>query len=550
MSREAKTASVQQQGGAVRFKDLEPGAQRVVARKISAAVRALMARASGGGYEAVNPPTSRQRKPTVIELTGEDGILTATKRGHLTDLSRQAMRNGPERRAIDQQRRVNIVGTLGGKLTCNFAGGDEVAKWFNSTWAPHAGFVDSAHFNNILKLVVQSLDTDGDCVLLFDDGFITGGNGTGRVRAFETDEIASIEPAEFKKLMGDAYTQTQGVLFDALGAFCGVVVSTSQRGKQTFTAKDGKAWILRRDPFAREWSENWIFCAARTRFNQARGISPLVAAINTLTDIHEIAASETQSAKVNSQLVGQIISDAKDDVDADSIPDAFKAAVQDAGAEADAEIAEGDADKVEFTLEEMEAIGAHFDEMPAGKRFELLDTKRPNPNMAAYLDWLVGSAAATLGMPKLYAMLRAEASYSAARAEMCLAWTTFEECQKELERTVCDWIGRQAIAWGVRTGEIKVTLPDGWDKLLSWNWPKPREIDETKTVAATREKLRIGLTTYRKELGPDYQATLQEWAAEVKEFEALGIPHPALQTVAGAVIEQPAPTNEKEEEDQ
>jgi len=534
-----------------RFADLKPQQQRAVARKISAAVRAFMARASGGGgYEAVDAPTNRQRKPAFVELTGEDGILTASKRGRLTDLSRQAMRNGPERRSLNQQRRVNIVGTLGGKLTCNFKGGDEVAKWFNSTWAPHAGFVDGIHFNNILKLVVQSIDTDGDCVLVFDDGFITGGAGTGRVRAFETDEIASLEKPEFEALVGKSYTQTQGVVFDDLGAFCGVIVSTSQRGKNTFTAKDGAAWMLRRDPFARDWSENWIFCAARTRFNQARGISPLVAAINTLTDIHEIAASETQSAKINSQLVGQLVSDAKDEVDETSVPDAFKQVVNDAGAEADEEIQNGDADTVEFTLEEMEAIGAHIDQMPSGRRLELLDTKRPNPNMAAYLDWLVGTAASTLGMPKLYAMLRAEASYSAARAEMCLAWTTFEECQKELERTVCDWIGRQAIAWGVRTGEIKVTLPDGWDKLLSWNWPKPREIDETKTVSATREKLRIGLTTYRKELGPDYQATLQEWAAEVKEFAELGIPHPALQTVAGAVIEQPSPTNEKEEEDQ
>ena len=535
----------------IRYKDLKPEQRRLVNRRISTAIRAFMSYVGGGLYESVDLPTSRQRKPAFVELTGEDGILTAHKRGKLTDLSRNAMRNGPERRAIDQQRRVNIVGIAGGKLTCNFKGGDEVAKWFNSTWAPHAGFVQDTHLNNILKLVVQAIDTDGDCVLLFDDGFITGGNGTGRVRAFETDEIASLDKQEFRKLLGDdGHTQTQGMVFDPLGAFCGVFVSTSQRGRTTFTAKDGKAWYLSRDPFARDRADNWIFCASRTRFSQARGISPLVAAINTLTDIHEIAASETQSAKINSQLVGQLISNAKDDINEGSIPDAFKAAVTEAGAQADAELAAGDDDKVEFTLEEMEAINAHFDEMPPGKRLELLDTKRPNPNMAAYLDWLVGTAASTLGMPKLYAMLRAEASYSAARAEMCLAWTTFEECQKELERTVCDWIGRQAIAWAVRTGELRVTLPEGWHNLLSWSWPKPREIDETKSVAATRSKLQLGLTTYRRELGPDYQATLKEWAAEVAEFKTLGIPHPALQTVAGAVIKTTADGTENENDNE
>ena len=235
----------------MKFRDLKRDQQLNVARLIAGTARALVRLAhGGGGYEAVEAPTSKQRKPAFVELTGEDGILSASKRGKLTDLSRQAMRNGPERRAIDQQRRVNIVGTLGGKLTCNFPGGEACAKWFNSTWAPHAGFVNDTHFNNILKLVVQAIDTDGDCVLVFDDGFITGGLGTGRVRAFETDEIASLDEKDFKALVGAGHTQSQGVVFDPLGAFCGVIVSTSQRGRQTFTAKDGAAWYLRRDPFA------------------------------------------------------------------------------------------------------------------------------------------------------------------------------------------------------------------------------------------------------------------------------------------------------------
>lgn len=537
----------------MKFRDLPADQKLRAARFVRAGMMALVRTVGGGGsYEAVDAPTSRQRKPAFVELTGEDGILPAYKRGKLTDLSRQAMRNGPERRTMNQQRRVNIVGTLGGKLTCNFDGGEDVARWFNTRWAPHAGFTSDTHFNEILKLVVQAVDTDGDCVLLFDDGFITGGVGTGRIRAFPTDEIADLEEKDFKALVGEDHTQTQGVVFDSLGAFAGVIVSTSQRGRQKFTAKDGAAWFLTRDPFARDRSENWIFCAARTFFGQARGISPLVAAINTITDIHEIAASETQSAKINSQLVGQLISDAKDDIDTGSVPDAFSQVLADAATAAEGELQKENAngETVEFTLEEMDAIGAHIDEMPAGKRLELLDTKRPNPNMAAYLDWLVGHAAGTLGMPRLYAMLKADNSYSSARAEMCLAWATFEECQKTLERTVCDWAARQAIAWAVRTGELKAP-PDGWESLLSWSWPKAREIDEQKSVAATRAKLQLGLTTYRRELGPDYQATLKEWADEVAQFKALGIPHPAMQTVAGAPIEtEPSePTGDKQDED-
>lgn len=544
----------------MKFADLNSVQRGLVCRAVRQGALTVVRAADGAsrarvkaGYEAVSRPTDRQRKPSFVEFYGEDGILKAHDRNRLANLSREAMRNGPARRVIDQQRRVNVVGTVGGKVTACFPDGfeaarDEIMDFFNRRWAPQCEFTDGLHFNDLLKNVVTSVDTSGDIVLVFDDGCLSGGRGTGRVRAFETDEIANLAALDFGRLYPDGWTQSQGKIYDALGRFAGVAVSTSQRGRTEFTLADG-AVVLDRDPLASRLATNWVYFGGRFRLNQGRGVSPLAAAINCLTDIHEIAASETQAAKMNAQLVGQIYETEQNAIDADSVPDAFKRV------EADAALGDGEVppseidDATEFSLEEMEAIGAHFDKMPPGLKLELLDTKRPNTNMPGYLDWLLGQAAATMGMTRVYSTLKAETSYTAFRGEQCLAWPTFEEAQKDLERNVCDWAAAQAVTWGKRNGLIAAELPEGWERMLTWSWPRAREVDEGSAANAIRTKLQLGLTTYRRELGPDADKLLAEWADEVHAFEKLGIPHVAMQTVAGAIVEKDANAPEQEKGD-
>ena len=251
--------------------------------------------------------------------------------------------------------------------------------FFNRRWAPQCEFTDGLHFNDLLKNVVTSVDTSGDIVLVFDDGTLSGGRGTGRIRAFETDEIANLAAGDFARLYPAGWTQSQGRVYDALGRFAGVVVSTSQRGRTEFTLESG-AIPLDRDPLAARNETAWVYVGRRFRLNQGRGVSPLAAAINCLTDIHEIAASETAAAKMNAQLVGQIYESEQGAVDADSVPDAFRRVAADAGE--DVPESELD-DTVEIDMEAMDAIGAHFNKMPPGLKMELLETQRPNANMPA-----------------------------------------------------------------------------------------------------------------------------------------------------------------------
>ena len=267
-----------------------------VARKLAGGVLGLVS--LGRGYEAVTSPFSEQRRAAVVETKGEDHQLTPHQRNKLVNLGRDMMRNAPERVGQDQQLRVNIVGAVGGKLYASFPAeykeaAAEVMHYFNKVWAPKAEFTYRQNFNWILKTALTAQDVGGNVVLVFDDGILTGGQGTGRVRGFEADEIAEIPSDEFKKRFPASFTQSRGFVYNQCGMFCGLFVSTSQRGKAVFDPSVG-FMTLKLDPFDDATTPNFILLGDMRRFNQGRAVSPLVSALTALVDLHETVASEAQ----------------------------------------------------------------------------------------------------------------------------------------------------------------------------------------------------------------------------------------------------------------
>lgn len=527
------------------FSELSDRQRAMVARKIGGAALTLAGRAHfGAGYEPVKYPFSAQRRASVVELTGEDGVLSANGRHRIANMHRDMMRNSPTRVSQDQQIRVNVVGTTGGKLFAKFPEGFETAAgevmyFINRVWAPHCEFTFSRGFNWVLKTALTSMDANGDIVLLFDDGFLTGGNGTGKVRAFEGDEIANLDAGEFAaKWKG--YTQSHGFIYDRFGRFCGLFASTRQRGRDTLNTKDGVI-VLQRDPDAFEPAENWVLIGEQRRFNQGRAVSPLTAAINCLVDLHEVVASETQAAKVNAQLVGQILQGAASD-SASDVPQVFEEEAPDADALPET---------VTFRTAELNAIGAHFDQMPPDMKIELLDTKRPNPNMSGYIEFLTGLAGGARGLARVYSTLKAQTSYTAYRGEQVMTQPTFEELQKTLEREVCDPLVRLAVRWGVKTGMISAALPDGWENMLSFAWPRMREVNELDALNALEKKIALGLTSIERECEPGQaEAIAKENAQWAAKFAGMGIAYPGTQTVSGQSVGKTEDAEQEGSEDE
>ena len=94
-------------------------------RRGTSAAQPQKAAFARGGYEIIG--NSGNRRSFTPETQGEDGIVGDYGRNRLTAAGRDMMRNSPTRGTMDQQRRVNIVGTVGGKLHASFPEGFEDA---------------------------------------------------------------------------------------------------------------------------------------------------------------------------------------------------------------------------------------------------------------------------------------------------------------------------------------------------------------------------------------------------------------------------------------
>lgn len=531
---------------ALRWQGLSGVQRGAVARRMMASF------AAGGRYDLIEGDVSRQRQPAFVELGGEDDILLPYQRHQVTNMTRQQMRNSSMARTIDQQRRVNVVGLKGGKLTLTFPKGFEDSArawqdWFNGEWAPQAEFTDGLHFNELLKLALSSGDTSGDVTLVFDDELFCD---SGRVRAFESDEHANLASNVFGTRYGKmGWRQSQGRIYDGLGRAVGVVVSTSQRGRHEFD--EGKCFVLTCDPAAARADNFFVMLRRAWRFNQGRGVSPLTAAMTTLVDLHNITANETQAANLNAKLVGQLLDSSEEeeetvpeefdpnagtvpdtDTDGNPLSDEEKAVIAAAQAARDSEAQQP------LSLEQFKAIGAMFDAMPPKLKMEMIDTKRPNPNMPQFIDWLAGSVSSVYGMGRVYATLNPEASYTAFRGAQCLSWPSIEESQKDLERTACDWAGRNAIRYALRKGlvdEKKYPLPASWWRHFVWSWPKMREVNEVDAETANEKKLSNRTINYRSLLGPNWREELVQSFDEEDFFKENGHIHPAQRVTGGSV---------------
>lgn len=529
------------------WKSLSDGEKKLVAERIARMALGLARRAHfGRAYEAVSEPFASGRRRSFVEQGGEDSQLGAYDRHCLTNLARSMMRNSPTRVTQDQQIRVNVVGTVGGKLYASFPEGyakaaNEVVHYFNRVWAPHAEFSFGKSLNWILKTVLTAEDDGGNVILVFDDGILTGGDGTGRIRGFEGDEIANVKKSTFDRMFSAGHRQSQGFVYNPMGMFAGAFVSTSARGETEFD--DGKFLTLRRDPFAGS-SGNWIALGDMRRFNQGRAVSPLTSALTCLVDLHEICASERQGAKLNAQLVGQILKTASDDT-----PPPLGAFEDEQGVGEDSS---GKTEVRSFTTKELSSIGAHFDQMPDNMKIELLDTKRPNPNMPAYIEFLTGQVGGTRGLARVYATLKAQTSYTAFRGEQVMSWPSFEEAQKDLEREVCDWAARLVIARAVKRGEIEAELPEGWEFMLAWQWPKMREVSMTDAENAFATGLRSGSVTFFERFGPDWEnRCIRQRAIEAKKFREAGLVYPGDKDQNGqSTVDEPQPAENADEPNQ
>lgn len=518
------------------FTKLTKAQKTRVAKKIAGAIRAMNL-VSGARYKVVSGLDTLNRERGRTERCGEDGVLDYTKRMELLNMTRNLARNSSTACSILKQFDLQGVGTVGGKATFTFDdfGTADLLRERFAAWTRSADFYDGLSFNTLLKIILKSYLIGGDMVILFDDRLV---EDSGRLMVFESDEIGDLSAEDLERAYGKRVHQSQGRIKNANDRTIGVVVSRSERGKTVFDAAN--CYTLRCDPNGSIFDSKWLMPRNVFRKNQGRGVSAFAPVVATVTDLEDLVTYELQSAKKNSQTLAQVISTEKDNA-ADAIGSAF-AAGTDFSAMTDSEInaavaEESEAAPITVTLDQIKGAGVLYEAMPDNKRLELLDTKHPNANMPEFIRWLAGRSAAPFGLGSVYATLKADASYTAFRGEQVMSQPAFEEAQKFLEE-ICDWVIYRWSVWAERRGILDdIDLPENWVRRVSWMWPRMREVNQIDEQNALALKLKNGTGCYRDIYGADWKEKLSAIADEIKFCQQAGLPHPALQTARGDLID-------------
>ena len=530
-----------------KFADLPRDTQKRIAATIIGGMR-KMGYFARGGYRTVHGPDQLNRPRISAETEGEVGQLTIYERNRLVALARNAARNSDRLEGILHQIEINVVGVDGGKAVFEFPKGYETAAAKIETafanWAQEAEYFEDMDLQDVLKLALRTQMLGGDVVLVFDDDITAA--STGQVIAFEPDCVGDLVGFADKF---PGCKQFQGIVKNANGKTIGVTVSWSQRGLSAYDEFDANgnraAWTLIK-PEGQRWRDS-LFTIFRGvgRFNQIRGSSRLWPGLGTVADLTDLQGFEVQAAKMGAQKIGQILQEAEKneaDISAELDPDAEAPIGADdyqAAVEAAQEAAE-EADQIKLETEEIRGAGVLFDLMPPGLKMELLDTKHPNDKLVEFSNWLHRGVGFSIGLGSIHATGKADNSYSASQAEMVLAQIEFDDEFHKLEKYILDWVLVNWSRWAQRRGLIPKdsALPLDWRRTcVKWQRPPHRSLDPVKEQNALNSGLKNGTILYREKWGPDWKRKALAFGEEIAFFKMNGIPHLALQTVSGGVID-------------
>lgn len=542
--RTKKTSAASAPTRAPAWGDLSDAKRREITGKmLRAYVR--VGRFAAGRYNIVSHKYTQLREQPGIETTGEDGILTATLRNQFIDLARNGVRNNETLNGILNQFEANVVGVEGGKASFDFGDGyeaveDELRARF-AAWAQSAEFFDGLNFNELLRITLKTLLLGGQVALLFDDG-VTGAD-SGRILGYEPDCIANIREDVFAKLF-PGYSQHNGRIKDYNRQWCGVIVSHAERGKSEFT-DPRDCYFLTRDPNRPVKESGWNLVSLRYRLNQGGGKSPLTAPLGSLIDVQMLQGFEVESAKKNAQTIAQLYQ-------TNAAPDQIDPSLANPAANADTifdedtpmeDVEKAVADATAFeeptvSLDEISSAGCIYSVMPENSKLELLDTKHPNPNMNEFIRLVACRGGWAIGASGMYVTGTVSASFSASRMEQLLTWPTFDAWQAFIEREICDWAFARWADWAEARGDLDgLDLPIGWRELVTWSWPRMREVNAVDEQNAINMGLKNGTKTYSEILGPNWRRKLAQRARERQYMAKLGLPDPANETVSGQIVD-------------
>ena len=492
-------------------------------------------------YDAVRMTGNRHRR--IMDRGTEESEFLPYDRMYAITLGRDMHRNQARYVALEKMISRMTAGTVRCQVnTPDKAWNDAAERFFNRVFARDCLMqIPRQHLSELCQQLVASMIREGDVLVVFDAPGVAV--GSGRLLVFEADQLVRMEDADFAARYPRC-RQECGVIINEYGCTVGYIVSVLRLDDQqrfrpnTLTTLSGDKCLV----FG---TDDAVLLAARYRPGQVRGVPEMLPVSICLDDADEMVKSELLTSKMGSKNYATVYqSESTQNAANDGEMIRQMVAQEQAGNldPATGQILDPDA---------AAAIGAkapertHYESIDhndsaivtylEGKdRLDIQTPTRPNLHVDEFYRSRTSDAASALGIARGYGEMAVTNSYTAHRGESLLTWSAIYDRQKQLERTLLDWLATKVIEHGITLGEVPASAPADWSMMISWEMPVMPAIDERTAVEAQAASLKAGLTTYKELLGSEWAEKLEELAKEKDLIEQLGLPLAIMETVSGA----------------
>lgn len=194
-------------------------------------------------------------------------------------------------------------------------------------------------------------------------------------------------------------------------------------------------------------AEQVLHLAHITRMHQVRGLSIFASVLNRLVDIGEYEDYERIAAKVAASLSAQITKGSPEVYGQSNAADLATQTIV--------------PDQPEYRTLTMRP-GMIADDLLPGESIEVIDSKRPNPNAAAFVDAQLRRAAGGFGTSFSSLSLNYNGTYSAQRQELVEKWGGYQMLGEQFIAQCPRPVWQGFVEAAVLSGQVKV--PRGWTR--------------------------------------------------------------------------------------
>lgn len=467
---------------------------------------------SGGGIDAIDQ--SGKRRASRGPVRSVDDMIPDRKRKSIVTTTRNVTTNF-EVAAWAIRKHLDFVASAGFKSTTGNERFDKDVEAFVKWWGRASNFDAAGRFglDKSVRLMEACRTTIGD------GGFIK--LASGLVQAVEGDRVKTPD--------------NDRDIDDRDRVFNGVEVHTSGRPLRYAVHSRIKGGGLKFEKWIRRRNIFWHGCY--DRFDQIRGVSPILASLNRYQDVYEGFDYALARAKV-AQLFGLVF---QRDVD-----DTGLGAKTTEDTDADA-TSGGPADNHEVKLGTKPMVL----DLEPGESAQFLENKTPAPEFQDFSNMMIGVALKSLDIPFSFY----NESFTNFFGSKAALMQYLQSCRTKradvgsLRTDLTLWRLRMAIEDGDLIAPASIKSVD--DLRFTWTptgvpWLDPRDvrgdIDAIKAGLKTRTEVR------RERFGDDWRDTASELAGEESLIDELGL-NVTMETMPVDAAED-AEQNAKDEQDE